>query len=134
MDDTDKADELLKQIPLLKNPAFQPPKPVTLNHNYHKLLPNLQQSVPPKINVDAQELERWQAHIDSLQSKVAGLGKQSAEAQQFTKWLSDSQRKVAPGFMFGGGVMQPSRRVEKQEPEAESINEIDRMFSSTKLS
>lgn len=64
---------------------------------------------------------------------MAGLGKQSAEAQQFTKWLLDSQRKVAPGFMFGGGVMQPSRRVEKQEPEAESINEIDRMFSSTKL-
>lgn len=123
------ADPLLEQVPLIKNLAFQPPKPVNLDRNYSQLLPTLQKSVPPGFNFGAEEINQWQSEVDRLKEVLTGLGNQSSQARQFELWLVTSQKTVAPGFTFGGGVMQPNKRPDSPQ----NINELDRAFNDVSL-
>ncbi|ODV80066.1 uncharacterized protein CANTADRAFT_339401 [Suhomyces tanzawaensis NRRL Y-17324] len=138
MDDTDKPDPILKQVPLVKNPSFQPPKPVTLKTNYAKLIPTLSKSsVPPKINLSEDDLRKWLNEIQALKAKVANLEDPSdLDVQKYEEWVQLQQAKVAPGFYSFEGVMQPSKREivpEKVVLEDQEVNELDKVFGKSTI-
>lgn len=88
-------------MPLIRNPAFQPPKLVSLNTNYAKLLATLPGSViPPKVSVQRQHLESWIAELDLLKQDNLDSEWRRQQSDVYTHWLKDLQRKVAPGFDF----------------------------------
>lgn len=89
-------------MPLIRNPAYQPPRAVTLNTNYGKLLANLPGSaLPPPPKVQPQELEDWKRDLEQLRDRAQN----SDAASKYAEWLALQQRKVAPGFTFD--VMEP---------------------------
>lgn len=119
MDDTDAPDPLLQQVPLLKNPAFQPPKPVTLNTNYAKLIPNLPASVlPPQMSLTEEDLEAWKNDLEEFKKTKLFTDSLKQAQKEYQDWLKAVQRKVAPGFSFN--IMTPTsagrQREEKHEP------------------
>lgn len=127
------------QVPLIRNPAFQPPKAITLNQNYSKLLPTLTASVvPPKINLSKDELESWIEELNRLKDDKFDESNDLVEINKFKQWVKDKQTKVAPGFDTSGGVMVPARLERKVEPEIkenddidQKVNELDRVFGKT---
>lgn len=96
-------------MPLIKNPSFQPPKPVTLNANYAKALAALPGSVlPPKVNVTEEDMKKWTAELEVLREKYFGKEATEREIAVYENWLTQLQRKIAPGFNFE--VMTPSKQ------------------------
>lgn len=116
------ADTTLKQVPLIKNPLYQPPKAVTLNTNYNKLIPTLTKSVPPKVNISQDQLGQWRDDIEALKKRA-----EAPDLAEYTAWIAEQQLKVAPGFDFGG-VMTPSRKSPPPE-----LNELDKVFGKTSI-
>lgn len=88
-------------MPLIRNPAFQPPKSVSLNTNYAKLLATLPGSViPPKVALQKHDLEAWIAELDLLRQANLDPDWRLEQSELYHQWLKDLQRKVAPGFNF----------------------------------
>lgn len=142
MYDTDKPDSILKQVPLIRNPIYQPPKPVTLNTNYNKLIPTLSSTVvPPKLNVSHDEITDWLEEIRSLRDKVKKEQAENDKSEKYKKWVHDQSTKVAPGFNYT--VMKPhkqERNLQKEDNDYDndkskdySINELDKLFGKTIL-
>ncbi|CAH2353839.1 hypothetical protein CLIB1423_12S04104 [[Candida] railenensis] len=134
MDDTEKPDPVLMQVPLIRNPSYLPPKAITLNLNYGKLLPTLTKSVvPPKVNISEGELRKWEKDIEAVKLRFEKAD--SAEQIRYQEWVKRKQTQIAPGFDSMGGIMMPSR-VEKTEEvtKAEEINELDALFGKTSIS
>ncbi|KAK6459984.1 hypothetical protein DFJ63DRAFT_257104 [Scheffersomyces coipomensis] len=140
MDDTDKPDPILKQVPLIKNPSYQTPKSITLKTNYGKLIPTLSNTViPPNINITDADIQKWVDELESIKSKIVS----NPESEKFKEWISLQKIKVAPGFESFEGVMQPRKNVsstvtspiqqnselidDKKDGEQE-VNEIDKLF------
>ncbi|WLF79009.1 hypothetical protein PVL30_002758 [Lodderomyces elongisporus] len=113
MDDTDKPDPILKQVPLIKNPSFQPPKPVTLNSNYSKLIPTLPNTViPPKLKVGTDDINSWSRDIQILISKYDPKDGDDGDREdelraKYQDWLQAQTKKVAPGFDYN--IMTPQK-------------------------
>ncbi|KAM9926660.1 hypothetical protein OXX59_003047 [Metschnikowia pulcherrima] len=108
MNDTDQPDPLLQQVPLIRNPAFQPPRPITLNADYGKLLSTLPMSVvPPKAAISRDELDAWKRDLEKVEKDGLNPEKREEEIKVYKDWLSGVQRKVAPGFSFD--VMTPRK-------------------------
>ncbi|GBL51780.1 hypothetical protein ACI3LY_003439 [Candidozyma auris] len=145
MDDTDAPDPLLQQVPLIKNPAFQPPKPITLNTNYAKLIPNLPASViPPEVTINKEDIEAWIADLQKFKKEKFDSEEKKRAIQKYEEWLKSVQRKVAPGFDFDimtpasaghkkAGVPQESTMTEESrkqlEPDKSALNEDLRNIS-----
>ena len=134
---TNTANRYLAQIPLVKNPAFQTPKPVTLNVNYTKLIPTLFLTVkPPKLNVGVQDIEMWKQDVDNLNQRL-DKDNDGTETAKFELWVHQQATKVAPGLGESSQVMQP--RVasppskSKLERGLSQINELDQVFGATHL-
>lgn len=132
---TTLADPVLMQVPLIRNPSYQPPKAITLNLNYGKLLPTLAKSVvPPKVNLTQEELKKWEKEVESVKQRHEQ--EESANSVKYQEWVKKKQTQIAPGFDSMGGIMMP-HRVEKQEKSAkpaEPVNELDVLFGKTSLS
>lgn len=128
---------MLQQLPLIRNPAFKSPRAITLQTNYDKLLPTFQKSVPPKMNLEQSDLDAWLGTVHELQTTVTTMGSdEDPDAEKYTTWLHEKQRKVAPGFVFGGGVMQPKHR--PQSPgtlgeDKKEMNELDKLFGRASI-
>lgn len=93
---------------MYKNPAFQTPKPVTLETNYGKLLPTLSKSViPPKLNLTREDLHQWKKDIEG---KNYGFLKSEDDhdVRVYEDWIKEKQVKLAPGFSYEG-VMKPNK-------------------------
>lgn len=128
------ADPILAQVPLIKNPSYQPPKPITLNTNYNKLLPTLSSSViPPKLNLTESELQNWTKEIEEMKTKISELNT-SEDIQSFKDWTKLQQLKIAPGFSFEG-IMTPYKAEiqEKDTKQEAEINELDEVFGKTTI-
>lgn len=97
---------------LIRNPVFQPPKPVTLSTNYAKLLATLSDAaLPPSLKMLMYELRLWKDELGRMKESVGD----HLCLQKYTEWLQGQQRRVAPGFDFD--VMQPEvRRDPHEEP------------------
>lgn len=107
------ADPILQQVPLIRNPSFQPPKTVTLNANYSKLLATLPTTViPPKMNLTKADLESWIADLHEIDSTSLDEAKSQADIAKYTDWVESKQRKVAPGFNFD--IMKPTPAGQKE--------------------
>ena len=119
-------------MPLIKNPSYQPPKPITLNTNYSKLIPSLSStSIPPKINLSEAELQQWSQEIDDLKNKVKT---EDGDVDEFENWVKSQQNKVAPGFNSFEGVMKPSKVASPKEVEVQPVlNELDKAFGNTSI-
>lgn len=92
----------------MKNPYFKPPRPVTLDPSYGKLIPNLTETcLPPRISVSKSEILDWISKTQSLGQSLI-INNESTIA--FTNWVHSSQQKVAPGFDVAVGVMKPAKR------------------------
>ncbi|CAK9437268.1 uncharacterized protein LODBEIA_P16460 [Lodderomyces beijingensis] len=105
MDDTDRPDPILKQVPLIKNPSYQQPKAITLNANYNKLLPTLSATaIPPKLKINGDELNSWS---EKLTSEIVKIETEAEKSQVYEAWIKEQTTKVAPGFDFN--VMTPQR-------------------------
>lgn len=101
-------------MPLLKNPAFQPPKPVSLNTNYAKLIPNLPNSVvPPKLNITEADVESWGKEIEDFKKDHFDTEAEKAAVKKYQDWLKSVQRKVAPGF--SNQIMTPTSAGNQKE-------------------
>ncbi|QWW24400.1 hypothetical protein CA7LBN_003234 [Candidozyma auris] len=138
-------DPLLQQVPLIKNPAFQPPKPITLNTNYAKLIPNLPASViPPEVTINKEDIEAWIADLQKFKKEKFDSEEKKRAIQKYEEWLKSVQRKVAPGFDFDimtpasaghkkAGVPQESTMTEESrkqlEPDKSALNEDLRNIS-----
>ncbi|KAL6454573.1 hypothetical protein SBY92_004040 [Candida maltosa Xu316] len=139
MDDTDKPDSILKQVPLIKNPSYQPPKPVTLNTNYNKLIPTLSNTVvPPKLNISENEVNSWLEEIRWLRDKVRKEQEEKGAKAKYDKWIHDQSIKTAPGFDFS--IMQPHKpppptttTQTKEVKQDDGVNELDKIFGKTTL-
>ncbi|RLV95540.1 hypothetical protein JA1_000957 [Spathaspora sp. JA1] len=132
MDDTDKPDPILKQIPLIKNPSYQPPKAITLNTNYNKLIPSLANTVvPPKLNISTTEVNAWLKEIHSLESKLNDDITNDKNVQQYQEWIHQQTIKVAPGFEYAT-IMQPHKveppPQEEKKFDDDPVNELDKVF------
>jgi len=128
------ADPILAQVPLIKNPSYQPPKPITLNTNYNKLLPTLSSSViPPKLNLSESDLENWTKEIEEMKTNRSELNA-SEDIQGFKDWIKLQQLKIAPGFSFEG-IMTPNKAEiqEKGTKQGAEINELDKVFGKTTI-
>lgn len=139
------ADDLLRQVPLIKNPLFQPPKPVTLNANYNKLIPTLSNTViPPRLNMEIDDLKHWQQDL-SLQIQLFDLKSDSniADINSFNEWVSAKKTKVAPGF---DSVIHPvtvkspvslnkntKNDINDNDDNTETINELQNVFAKANL-
>ena len=122
------------QVPLIRNPSYQPPKAVTLNLNYGKLLPTLAKSVvPPKVNISEAELRKWEKDIEAIKLRFERAD--NGEQIRYEEWVKKKQTQIAPGFDSMGGIMMPSR-IEKTEEVAkdEQVNELDVLFGKTSIS
>ncbi|CAX40036.1 hypothetical protein CD36_30160 [Candida dubliniensis CD36] len=134
MIDTDKSDPILKQIPLIKNPTFQPPRPITLSNNYNKLIPTLSTTViPPKLNISDTEIDSWLNEIRSLRQQI--INKQinsnshshsnhnNGQSDKYEKWIREQSNKIAPGFNYT--VMQPQKPIRIQDRKLISKEEVE---------
>ncbi|RCK62748.1 hypothetical protein Cantr_09227 [Candida viswanathii] len=155
MYDTDKPDSILKQVPLIRNPIYQPPKPVTLNTNYSKLIPTLSSTVvPPKLNISQDEITSWLDEIRTLRDKVKKEQAENEKSDKYKTWVRDQTTKVAPGFNYS--VMQPHKPIVHLEKSLKidnddegqrddddnddddndkdyAVNELDKLFGKTTL-
>ena len=116
MIDTDKPDPILKQVPLIKNPAFQPPRPITLSNNYNKLIPTLSSTVvPPKLNISDTEIDSWLNEIRSLREQIKNkqTNDNNRQCTKYENWIREQSNKIAPGFNYT--VMQPQKSMRNQE-------------------
>ncbi|ODV68536.1 hypothetical protein HYPBUDRAFT_105019, partial [Hyphopichia burtonii NRRL Y-1933] len=113
-------DEILNQVPLIKNPLYQPPKPVTLNTNFNKLIPTLNSVRPPKIKLTTEELTNWLASIEKMKSTS-----DSAEVTKYQDWINQQQRKFAPGFDFENVLVPTTKPQDK--------NELDELFGNVSI-
>lgn len=94
-------------MPLIRNPSFHPPKTVTLNINYSKLLATLPTSVvPPKMNLSKMDLESWIGDLHEIELASLDRKNSQADIEKYSEWLKKQQRKVAPGFNFD--IMTPT--------------------------
>lgn len=123
-------------MPLIKNPSFQPPKPVTLNANYSKLLPTLTNSIkPPKLNLKAEDLDNWVKDLESLKDDMFDIKKYDKDVDDYNQWLKKKQLQMAPGF--DSGVIMKPQKVEKsspqQTPTKSAVNELDEVFGKTSI-
>ncbi|CCG23261.1 Mvb12 ESCRT-I complex subunit [Candida orthopsilosis Co 90-125] len=101
MDDTDKPDPILKQVPLIKNPSYQPPKAISLRTNYSKLLPTLSHTVvPPNLNITKEDIDKWSNEIDEYKTMIANEQKTDSSVVNYEKWIKEQSTKVAPGFDY----------------------------------
>jgi hypothetical protein len=140
MDDSEKPDELLKQVPLVKSPSYQPPKPVTLNTNYEKLIPQLYKSVvPPKFNLTQQDITNWFEEVNLWKARVS-IDKSDEDISNFNLWLQKQQLSIAPGYHSVDGIMTPHKVEKVESPTQEQgqtmlpqMNELDRVFGNTTL-
>lgn len=132
---TQVADPVLKQVPLIKNPSFQPPKPVTLNTNYTKLLPSLSNTVkPPKLSLTKQDLQHWVESIEQLKPSYDNSSDINVSLiKQYQAWLDLARLKVAPGF--NSSIMTPQKKPESNQASEQNddTNELDKIFGKTKL-
>ncbi|KAK6459082.1 uncharacterized protein RJT20DRAFT_132231 [Scheffersomyces xylosifermentans] len=131
MDDTERSDPILRQVPLINNPAYQPPKAVTLNTNYDMLIPSLSNSVvPPTLNLTDEEIKAWLRDSKGLEYRIQKSMESDADVDKYRDWVKAQKIKVAPGFDSFEGVMKPSKhespKVEKKEEEINEINELDK--------
>lgn len=100
---------MLQQVPLIRNPQFQPPKTVTLNANYSKLLATLPTTVvPPQMNLSKPDLENWIAKLEEIELTFLDLESSKEDIDKYTEWVKSQQRKVAPGFNFD--IMTPTEK------------------------
>ncbi|RLV87054.1 hypothetical protein JA9_001145 [Meyerozyma sp. JA9] len=133
---TNTANRYLAQVPLVKNPAFQTPKPVTLNANYNKLIPTLFSTVkPPKLNVGLQDINKWKQDVDNLSQRLE-MENDGTEIAKFESWVHQQATKVAPGLAETPLVMQPrvaSPPKPKPDTSSSQINELDQVFGATHL-
>lgn len=99
---------------MIRNPIYQPPKPVTLNTNYNKLIPTLSNTViPPKLNIAQDEITSWLEEIRSLRDKVKKEQSENEKSEKYKTWVHDQTTKVAPGFNYT--VMQPHKPIVHQD-------------------
>ncbi|EGW34160.1 uncharacterized protein SPAPADRAFT_59579 [Spathaspora passalidarum NRRL Y-27907] len=139
MDDTDKPDPILKQIPLIKNPSYQPPKPITLNTNYNKLIPSLSNTViPPKLNVGETEINAWLKEICAIESRLNDNITNDKNVHQFQEWSHQQTIKVAPGFEYATvmqphkvGTPTPAKEEQQETPIDDNVNELDKVFGKS---
>lgn len=120
-------------MPLIKNPSYQPPKPITLNTNYSKLIPTLAASVqPPKLNLTELDLQNWAKEIEEMKNDRLKIAN-GESVTEFQDWIKKQQIKIAPGFSFDG-VMTPNK-AENQSPELQDaeVNELDKVFGKTTI-
>lgn len=118
---------MLQQVPLIKNPKFQPPRPITLDTNYAKLIPSLPHTVyPPKLNMTAEDIDKWIGELEMFYQARLDRNVLDGKRLVFYDWLALVKRKVAPGYSFD--VMTPVTREtqEKQpaEPEVEKEKSV----------
>ncbi|ABN64441.2 hypothetical protein PICST_29837 [Scheffersomyces stipitis CBS 6054] len=133
MDDTERPDPILRQVPLINNPAFQPPKAITLNANYDVLIPTLSNTVvPPKINLADEEIQAWLRDIKSTEFQIQNAIENDEDVKKYKQWIKTQQIKVAPGFSFDG-VMQPHKQEVKVSKNEEEVNELDKVFGKTSI-
>lgn len=129
---------MLRQVPLIKCPAFQPPKPITLNTNYEKLIPTLYKSVvPPKISLSDQDIVNW---LDDMNGWKEKLNRSLDKNAEFDTWLQKQQLSIAPGF--DSSIMKPMVKKSDKEvneknegvnEKSDKINELDQLFGETKI-
>ncbi|QFZ27151.1 hypothetical protein EJF18_30109 [Clavispora lusitaniae] len=131
MEDTDAPDPFLQQVPLIRNPAFQPPKPVSLNTNYGKLLATLPGSViPPKVALKKEELEQWIEQLKNIKQNNLHSESQTQASVNYTQWLKKSQMKVAPGFDFDGMTPLSAGHLEVASPRLDRAADVPKSESS----
>ncbi|KAI3405911.2 hypothetical protein KGF56_001130 [Candida oxycetoniae] len=98
MDDTNRS-------PLIKNPLYQPPKAITLNVSYNKLIPTLSSTVvPPKLKMTKEDVNSWCTELEQEIEKNKSF---NLQAEAYTSWLKEQSTKVAPGFEYT--IMTPSK-------------------------
>ncbi|CAL1183001.1 unnamed protein product [Candida parapsilosis] len=111
MDDTDKPDPILKQVPLIKNPSYQPPKAVSLRTNYSKLLPALPRTVaPPNLNITKEDIDKWSRELNQFKDRIGNDRQSDTFVTSYEKWIkeqilhyrsrSSQQPKVKPNHKF----------------------------------
>lgn len=118
----------MQQVPLIKNPLYQPTKPITLNSNYAKLISGLSSSVlPPKIKLSKEDLKLWITENKALESSLD----EELGVKNFKEWTKNRQTKFAPGIDI---VMAPSK-LTKLTPGADDVelSELDKAFGSTNI-
>ncbi|KAI5954514.1 hypothetical protein KGF54_002289 [Candida jiufengensis] len=108
MDDTDKPDPILKQVPLIKNPSYQPPKAITLNTNYNKLLPSLSSTViPPQLKVSEDDINNWINELNEFKRKLNANNDETNDTYEYKNWINEQSNKVAPGFSYD--ILKPKK-------------------------
>lgn len=124
---------------MIKNPLFQPPKPVTLNANYSKLIPTLSSTVkPPKLSMSLDDLNKW---CDDIKLQKPIFDPTSEENQSdinvFKDWVSKTKTQVAPGF---DSVIQPmaakspiSDSDNSKEVTSQTVNNLENILANTNL-
>lgn len=120
---TPLADEILKRVPLIKNPLFQTPKSITLNNNYNQLLPKLSNSKPPKINLSSQDLENWISDIEKLKKDY------EKHDDTYTQWLKQQKLMIAPGL---DSIITPTHK-EIKEDHTNDVNDLDKIFGKARI-
>lgn len=136
------ADPILMQVPLIKNPLYQPPRAITLNTNYNKLLPTLSTSViPPKVNLTGQTIQEWKNDIETIKNDKFDLTRNAKIIDDFNNWVKEKQLRVAPGYDYSPGRVMVPGRVEKPHAEVldtikelDPVNELDVVFGKTQIS
>jgi hypothetical protein len=113
-------------VPLIKSPSYQPPKPITLNTNYEKLIPTLYKSViPPKISLSDKDVLIW---LDEMNSWKEEISQSLSKDDAFKTWLNKQQLSTAPGFNFS--IMKPAKI---DHNKLDDINELDQVFGKAKI-
>ncbi|OBA17971.1 hypothetical protein METBIDRAFT_226333 [Metschnikowia bicuspidata var. bicuspidata NRRL YB-4993] len=113
MNETDTPDALLQQVPLIRNPAFQPPRPITLNTDYAKLLATIPGSVmPPKAAISREELQAWTTDLEAVERNDLNMEARDKDIAVYKEWLVKVQRKVAPGFDYE--IMTPTKNGDQE--------------------
>lgn len=89
------ADPILKQVPLIKNPSYQPPKAISLRTNYSKLLPTLSHTVvPPNLNITKEDIDKWLNEIDEYKTMIANEQKTDSSVANYEKWIKSKAPKL----------------------------------------
>ena len=113
-------------MPLIKSPSYQPPKPITLNTNYEKLIPTLYKSViPPKISLSDKDILNW---LDEMNSWKEEISQSLSKDDAFKAWLSKQQLSIAPGF--DSSIMKPAKI---DHTILDDVNELDQLFGKAKI-
>lgn len=116
---------------MIKNPSYQPPKAITLKHNYNKLIPTLSNSViPPKINLTENDIKSWIESIEQQRSSISNTEKDNNDVMNYKNWTTLQQRKVAPGFNFES-IMTPSSNIIPIIAQNDSVSGGDRDSDNT---